>query len=320
MSRKKSGSPRRSAKRALTAEIKKSLARCGGSHDTRKERERSAEKFGEFIREEFGLHSLLQVGSKHLWAYADDLRSDGIEVGRAQNVFAHIRKVLIKAGRADLIAHPHTSNESLGIGGRNRDGVRDAIEQSSMAAFRDAARDMEPGVAIAIELCWLIGLRVRESVMCMRSLAEWEHVIARGTGPYMVAVTHGTKGGRVRETFVLDRDRTLDVVRRARACAARHGGFLIPGSREQAMTRFYTVAAAIGMVGRQSAHGLRYGYATRYLEALLDEGISEDEALRRVANALGHGHGRKSWVKSVYCRALLAAYHARKKTLAAPSQ
>ena len=188
--------------------------------------------------------------SVHLQALAADFLDDGNSIRSAQNYLAHVRFLLRKSGRAELLKHPHTSNSSLGISGADRSGVRDPLEESTMVEFARQAGALEPGVACVIELGYFMGLRVQEGVMAGPDLARWEDVLRHATSDMPeLRVSRGTKGGRMRQVAIFDVAGTLKAIARAREVARSRGGCLIPGGLPQAIARVYTVCSGIGMTG-----------------------------------------------------------------------
>lgn len=60
----------------------------------------------------------------------------------------------------------------------------------------------DPGLAAALELARLMGLRSYEAVQSAQSLKTWKKAFERGDT--RLTVVFGTKGGRPRETVILD--------------------------------------------------------------------------------------------------------------------
>lgn len=83
--------------------------------------------------------------------------------------------------------------------------------------MQENARLKDPGLAAALELARLMGLRSQEAVRCPQSFKTWRQALARGEP--RLTVVFGTKGGRPRETVILDtiavkkRWRTLLILR-----------------------------------------------------------------------------------------------------------
>lgn len=64
------------------------------------------------------------------------------------------------------------------------------------------ARTKDPGLAAALELSRLMGLRSQEAVQSAQSLKTWKQAVERGDT--RLTVVFGTKGRRPRETVILD--------------------------------------------------------------------------------------------------------------------
>lgn len=285
----------------LMQQARKVMSLRDGARLTRKARICAIRRCISFLAKQFHLKDLRQVRSVHLQALAADFLDDGNSIRSAQNYLAHVRFLLRKSGRGELLKHPHTSNSSLGISGADRSGVRDPLEELTMVEFARQARALEPGVACVIELGYFMGLRVQEGVMAGPDLARWEDLLRHATSDMPeLRVSRGTKGGRIRQVGIFDVAETLNAIARARAVARSNGGCLIPGDLRQAIARVYTICFGIGLMGAQSPHAARDGYCCQLIRHLHVLGWSEREALAKAANALGHGAQRTDWVRTVY--------------------
>lgn len=284
----------------LMQQVHSILARKEGSFLTRKARY-SASRRAVAVFARFQLCNLRQVRTRHLVALVTDYLEDGHEVRSAQNLMAHVRYLLRKSGRGELLRHPHTTNDALGISGGSRSGVREPLQEVVMQDFVERAVAIEPGVASVIELGFHLGLRVQEAVMSAPDLPRWESVLANATAELTeIRVMRGTKGGRIRSVPVFNIAGARAAVQRAIAVAATNGGHLLPGILPQALSRVYTVCSDMGMVGASSPHSARYAYCCGLIVHLHAAGWSERETLGRAANALGHGAQRTDWVRTVY--------------------
>ena len=117
---------------------------------------------------------------------------------------------------------------------------------------------------------------------------------------------HGTKGGRARDTFVLEslRPAAIAAVHNALVLSRQHpSGYLIDKSElRQALTRVQTGAHAVGLVGEISPHGLRCEFAWNFARQALADGYTRDEVLAQLSMSLGHGDGRGRYCRQVYLR------------------
>lgn len=64
------------------------------------------------------------------------------------------------------------------------------------------AHQKDLGLAAALELARLMGLRSQEAVQSAQSLKTWKKAVERGDT--RLTVVFGTKGGRPREAVILD--------------------------------------------------------------------------------------------------------------------
>ena len=274
-----------------------------GSIRTRKARRCVLGRLSKFMGSKFRLTSFTQVRSAHVQAFMDDYLDDGNSIRTARNVMAHFRFFLRKCGRGSFSRHPHVSNATLGIAGGSRDGVKQPVTNEEAQDFFRAAGEKDVGVGLVLELGYYLGLRVLEAVMSGPDLARWSKKLQQETQPLpTLFVTRGVKGGRHRQVPVQNVAITIDLLTRAHAYCRGNGGVLIAGLLPRALSHLYDVVRDVGMVAEHSPHCLRYSYCCELLRHLHAEGWAEKDALAYVANALGHGAGRTTWVKQVYGR------------------
>ena len=274
-----------------------------GSLRTRKARRCVLGRLSKFLGGKYRLVSFTQVRSTHVQAFMDDYLDDGNSIRTARNVMAHFRFFLRKCGRGSFSRHPHVSNEALGIAGGSRDGVKQPVTQEQAQGFFQAAGKQDVGVSLVLEMGYYLGLRVLEAVMSGPDLARWCKQLQQETQPLpKLFLSRGAKGGRHRQVPVQKVAAAIDLLTRAEAHCRNNGGVLITGLLPQALSRFYDVVRGVGMVAEHSPHCLRYSYSCDLLRYLHAEGWAEKDALVFVANALGHGAGRTTWVKQVYGR------------------
>ncbi|MEG1090982.1 MAG: integrase domain-containing protein [Acinetobacter sp.] len=115
---------------------------------------------------------------------------------------ASLRAVLQQAGRKQIAEHERLTNKSLGLSGAALSGTRQAITQEHYRHTLETARMKDPGLAATLELARLMGLRSQEAVQSVQSLKTWKQAVERGDT--RLTVVFGTKGGRPRETVILD--------------------------------------------------------------------------------------------------------------------
>jgi integrase len=270
-------------------------------------REKSLARFARFLWESgFQIHTTGQIREKHITAWAADMVERGHTKRTIANNMAHIRTALEGIKRrpfADKI-----SNASLGIGGASRAGAKVPMSAGKFAQYLPAVARIDVGVATALELEAEFGLRAKEAVRAIESLTEWERALANPQADGWVTVIYGTKGGKTRRCPPLDRERALELVRRAIALTrSQRGKLVVKPTLEQALSRYHYVVRKAGMVDEDAPHSLRYAYACEHLRRQKVAGVSRREAAAGVSTWLGHGDGRGTWVEYVYGRNELSA-------------
>lgn len=286
--------------------FKKDLIRAAGtdgSHLTRESRERIFERFADFCYSRgFQLHQVSQIKDKHIHRFIQE-RLGKVGKRTCQNEMSAIRKALIGGGREKYAIGPTISNTSLKIDDASRAGTKLAMPADLGENFITLAKEKDEGVAACLDLQRTLGLREKEALMSFKSLRDWENQLMRPAGS--VIVSHGTKGGRARTTFPIDRTQALTAVRFAREVVEKNGGRLVNrDSLKQALDRYSRVCASVGMKGVYSSHSYRYAFAIHHIKDMMSVGISKREALAITSQYLGHGDGRGRWVEMVYAREL----------------
>ncbi|HEC5172429.1 TPA: integrase domain-containing protein, partial [Escherichia coli] len=97
-----------------------------------------------------------------------------------QNDMAALRAVLRQAGRRQVVEHPRLTNKALGVSGASRNGTRRAITPEHYQQVMEKARTQDAGLAAALEIARLMGLRSQEAVQSSQSLKTWLKAISRG--------------------------------------------------------------------------------------------------------------------------------------------
>ncbi|WP_113441547.1 integrase domain-containing protein, partial [Escherichia coli] len=216
-----------------------------------------------------------------------------------QNDMAALQAVLRQAGRRQVVEHPRLTNKALGVSGASRNGTRRAITPEHYQQVMEKARTEDAGLAAALEIARLMGLRSQEAVQSSQSLKTWLKAIERGEN--RLKVVFGTKGGRPRYTTVLDTGAVRKALEKALLVADRHNGRLIDKpDLKMALESWHKQVIKVGLKGEFSPHSLRYAWAQDAIRHYLAQGFSEKESLALTATDLGHGDGRGRWVKQVY--------------------
>lgn len=221
---------------------------------------------------------MAQIKVRHIESYIHERLAQGIGKRTLQNEMASLRAVLHQAGRKQVAEHERLTNKSLGLSGASRNGTRQAITPEHYCNVLEVARVKDSGLASALELARLLGLRSQEAVQSVQSLKTWKQAVEHGDT--RLTVVFGTKGGRPRETVILDSGALRKSLDNAQAVAEdRHCRLIDKPDLKSAMDYWHYQAARIG---------------------LTCAGIQRKEALAMVAMDLGHGDGRGRYVAQVY--------------------
>ncbi len=140
--------------------------------------------------------------TKHVEQYVDARLSQGIAKRTVQNEMAALRNIFRMAGREKLETSPRLSNQVLGLSGTCRAGTKQAIPDATFQAVYQKALERDAGFAVTLKLARLLGLRSQEAVQCSASLKSWRKQLEQSEPK--LQVVFGTKGGRPRQTRVLD--------------------------------------------------------------------------------------------------------------------
>ena len=281
----------------------KALAKkAGGSFKTVDNRIHIVQRFSRHLRSlNIQIQRVAQVKVRHIESYIHDRLAQEIGPRTLQNEMAALRAILLQAGRSQVAEHSRLTNKSLGLAGASRNGTRQAITPELYLHVLDVARNKDAGLAAAVELARLMGLRSQEAVQSVQSLKIWQRAMERGET--RLTVVYGTKGGRPRETVILDAGAVRKALENALTVAEQRDGRLIDRSDlKSAMNYWRKQAVSVGLTGAYSPHSLRYAWAQDAIRHYLAQGFSEKEALAMTAMDLGHGDGRGRYVAQVYGR------------------
>lgn len=272
--------------------------KASGGFDTHKSREKLLRSFADKIHQLGFVHvqKIEDVSEKHIQAFVEKAKSDGLSTRTLQNYLSALRVCLRSGGKDRFADSSRISNKKLGITGASRAGTKEAcppkVLEEALAKIRDA------GVRAALSMMPLLGLRDEEAVRSLESLKTWQKDLERGDA---LTVVYGCKGGKARVIIVPDRIRALEAVKTALSVCKQHGGKLIDRpSIDQALATLNSKAATAGMKGIHSPHSLRYAYAKDVKNLYLARGFSEKEARSLTSISLGHGDGRGRYVERVY--------------------
>ncbi|EJT4820022.1 integrase domain-containing protein [Citrobacter freundii] len=287
----------------LEQEMKRLAQQAGGSHKTVRDRIKLAQRFCErlVLAQNVQIRRVEQLKARHIEGYIRERLAQGITKRSLQNEMAAVRSILKQAGRDRLVQSERLNNRSLGLSGASRSGTKRAITPEHYHHVLETARIKDPGLAAALELSRLMGLRSQEAVQSAQSLKTWQQSLERGET--RLTVVFGTKGGRPRETIILDTGAVRKALNNALSVAEQRNSKLIDKpDLKSAMKYWHSQASYIGLTGAYSPHSLRYAWAQEAIRYYLVQGFSEKEALALTAMDLGHGDGRGRYVAQVYGR------------------
>ncbi|WP_275257401.1 integrase domain-containing protein [Citrobacter koseri] len=281
----------------------KTLARqAGGSFKTVSDRMKIADRFAErLLKLNVQIRDIKNIRTGHIELYMKSRLSEEISRRTLQNEMSAIRALLRVAGKTFMAnpAHEKLSNQALGISETSRDGTKVAIPENYFRQVLTSVEKKDEGVAYALRLSRLLGLRTEETVQSAKSLRTWQKALFNGDEK--IRVVFGTKGGRPRDTTVLDREATLSAINAALIHLKENNGKLIDKpSLHTAIERYRNVVREAGLTGKYAPHSLRYAYSVDVMNLHMKNGFSKEEAQALASMDLGHGDGRGHYVARVY--------------------
>ncbi|KLU15822.1 MULTISPECIES: integrase domain-containing protein [Xenorhabdus] len=273
-----------------------------GSFATVADRERIARQFLNFLKDNgIKLRQMNSLKAKYIERYIAERKANNISHRTLQNEMSTLRMILRHAGKRKLAAldNPRLSYQALGIAETSRKGTKTALTPEEFQAAFQQVEQKDRSVAAVMQLASVLGLRTKEAVEAYKSLATWKKALENGQTS--VRVVFGTKGGRPRQTVILDRDALRQAIAYAEREQAECSGKLIdkPTVR-QAIERYRYVVRCAGLTGNKAPHSMRYQFARQSGEHYKAQGFSDREALALVAMDLGHGDGRGRYIKQIY--------------------
>ncbi|MDE1476107.1 integrase domain-containing protein [Xenorhabdus bovienii] len=275
---------------------------AGGSFVTVADRERIARHFLDYLKNNgIKLRQMDSLKVKYIERYIAERKAHHINHRTLQNEMSVLRAILAQAGKHKLAnpANARLSNQALGIADMSRKGTKTAL---TPAAFREIFQQVEQkdrSVAAVMQLAYVLGLRTKEAVEAYKSLATWKKGLENGHTS--VRVVFGTKGGRPRQTVILDRVALQHAIAYAERERAERGGKLIDKPTiTQAINRYRYIVRSAGLSGNKAPHSMRYHFAQQSGAHYKAQGFSGQEVLALVSMDLGHGDGRGRYIRQVY--------------------
>ncbi|MDE1480161.1 integrase domain-containing protein [Xenorhabdus bovienii] len=276
--------------------------KAGGSFVTVADRERIARQFLHFLKERgIKLRQMDSLKTKYIEHYIAQRKAEHISHRTLQNEMAALRTILAQAGKHKLAAanNPRLSNRALGIAKTDRRGTKMALTSAEFQESFQQVERKDRSVAAVMQLAYVLGRRTKEAVEAGKSLATWKKALENGHTS--VRIVFGTKGGRPRQTVILDREALQNAIAYAKREQAERSGRLIDKPTiHQAVDRYRYVVRRAGLVGKLAPHSMRYHFAQQSGAHYKAQGFSEQEALALVSMDLGHGDGRGRYIRQVY--------------------
>lgn len=282
-----------------------SLARKGaGGFATIADRQRVARYFLNHLKDTgIKLRSVDALKARYVESYIAYRKTQNISHRTLQNEMSVFRGIFSAAGKHRL-ADPDNerlSNKALGISGVNRDGTKTALTREEFTkAFKDI-ESQDRGVAATMRLAYVFGLRTKEAVEACKSLSTWKRAVENGDKS--IRVVFGTKGGRPRDTTIIDRDEAYRAILYAEKEAnERNGKFIDKPGIHQAINRYRYFVRKAGLTGEKAPHSMRYNFARELSAYHKQKGFNDKEVMAMISMDLGHGDGRGRYIKQVYYR------------------
>lgn len=239
------------------------------------------------------------VTAKQLRNFITD-RLAKVSIRTVENEATHIRHALRGAGRADLAAQ--LTRADLQIPAATRIGTRKMTEPAVLAsAYEKATADER----IWIDLQRYGGMRQDEMIQSHKSVTMMLADLERGASH--VTIRDGTKGGKIRDTYIPAdyRGRLRNALERAQAVLAARQYLVDAPNGKAAARQVHRHYQKLGLSGANSSHSLRASFAVHSHGSYLAQGLSARVALANLSNDLGHGDGRGRWVYNNYLRGTL---------------
>ncbi|PHM72077.1 integrase domain-containing protein [Xenorhabdus sp. KJ12.1] len=275
-----------------------------GSFATVAARERIARQFLNFLKDNgIRLRQMDSLKAKYIERYIAERKANKISHRTLQNEMSALRTILRQAGRHKLAApdNARLSNRALGIVETSRTGTKTALMPAEFQAVFQQVEQKDRCVAAVMQLAYVLGLRTKEAVEAYKSLATWKKALENGHTS--VRVVFGTKGGRPRQTLILNREALQHAIAYAECEQAGRSGKLIDKPTViQAIDRYRYIVRSAGLSGKKAPHSMRYHFAQQSGEHYKAQGFSEQEAQALVSMDLGHGDARGRYIRQVYYR------------------
>ncbi|MCP3720377.1 integrase domain-containing protein [Paraburkholderia sp. CNPSo 3281] len=275
---------------------------AGGSKDSQKHRRLHWSEFSRFAaRVGHTLEAVDQAEDWMLEYFVWFLVAGAMKPGTLANYRASLSVI---QGTAGQDVSRSTRSRDLQLERRDRHGRHRARTPQEFSDLLAAAQAFDSSVVHVIRLMRWLGLRMREALMCGKSLETWRDLILQGDR--RLPVERGAKNGRPRRTEVLADhiDETLDAINAALAFCRDRDFELVSGCHDDlksAKSRLKSRFEQLPMRRELASHSLRFTYAVDFANAALDRGVSPVDVLSQLSDRLGHGPSRVKMILEVYC-------------------
>jgi hypothetical protein len=241
------------------------------------------------------------VTARQLRNYITD-RLAQVSIRTVENEATHLRHALRGAGREDLAEQ--LTRSDLKIPEATRIGSRKATDPAVLASAYERATADE---RIWIDLQRYGGMRQDEMIQSHKSISLMLADLERGASH--VTIRDGTKGGKIRDTYVPHdyREPLRDALQRAQAVLSGRPYLVDAANGDAAARQVHRHYKKLGLDDGNSSHSLRASFAVHSYRAYLSQGLTERAALVNLSNDMGHGDGRGRWVYNNYLRGTLEA-------------
>ncbi|CAD6554706.1 integrase domain-containing protein [Paraburkholderia metrosideri] len=275
---------------------------AGGSKDSQKHRRQHWSEFSRFTAR-IG-HTLETVNEAEDWMlefFVWFLVAGAMKPGSLANYRASLSVIQGMAGQ-DMSRSTRSRDLQLEL--RDRHGRHRARTQQEFNDLLAAAQALDNSVVHVIRLMRWLGLRMREALMCGKSLEAWRDLILQGD--LRLPIERGAKNKRPRRTEVLANhvDETLEAIDAAVVYCRDRDFELVSGCHDDlksAKSRLKSRFERLPMRRELSSHSLRFTYAVDFANAALDRGIPPVDVLTQLSDRLGHGPSRVKMILEVYC-------------------
>lgn len=283
------------------------LARnASGGYSTTADRMRIAKYFINYLKDNgIKLRHVNSIKTHHFSGYLRHRKEQGISDRTIGNERSAIRGILRSAGRYKLADpdNPLLTNKVLGLDSTSRDGTKSPLTAEEFRKAFSEVEKKDKGVAATMLLAYTLGLRTKEAVESCKSISTWKNALE--TNQSSVRVIFGSKGGRPRDTIILDRDALKYAISYAEKIMKENNGKLIdkPDIRK-AIDKYRYHVRRVGLTGKKAPHSMRYQFSQEAKRFYEENGFSEKEIYAQVSMDLGHGDGRGRYIKQVYFKGL----------------